>query len=251
MDWQTFFAVIAGAVVSGIIGIFTVRLTGSRRDRQWQRENIIRPLYNEVERVRISKGEEIDDKYHSFWTNLDSYTKLTVDEKLRKQLVDYTDIICQLKEALKRHEEIKQETIVVFADLAKRAMGKSLTVEGNDIILERRETGATSMDIRDFVRMFLEVLISHKGKAGYRLAEAMITKAESSHRGHERYLRLWQAQRLSVFVDLTHEFSSAEIPLEYNNTFNEVQTLRQKLILRTESLANRLLEKSKRHWLIG
>ncbi len=63
MEWQQFLAIILGAIVSGIVGIFTVLLTGKMRDRQWERGNIFEPLYSRsyepasilLERIKVEK----------------------------------------------------------------------------------------------------------------------------------------------------------------------------------------------------
>lgn len=246
MEWQQFMLLVLGAIVSGIVGIFTVLWTGRMRDRRWVRENIIRPLYNEVNHILVSGTHEIDDKFRSFWFQLDSYAKLNIDRKLTNNLDDYTDEIAHLQAALKRYEEIKQKTISTFKDAVRRAMANNLTDDGNSIWLEQHKGSSSSVDIGAWLNMFLEVLVSHKDE--YSLTNALITKSENSHWGHEKYFRLWQSQRPSVFVDLAREFRSTEMPEEYNHALEEVQRFRQQLVSRTESLRGQLLEKGKKHW---
>lgn len=246
MEWQQFLAIVLGAIVSGIIGIFTVLLTGKMRDKQWKRENIIKPLYNEIDRIRISQAHQIDGRFRSFWNQLDSYSKLRVGEKLRNGFAGYTDLIDRFQSALKRYDEMRRKTIPAFEGRVRRAMANYLTDDGNQILLEKYEGGSSSIDIGKWLERFLEVLTSNKDEHG--LAEALITKSESSHWGYERFFRVWRSQQPAVFADLAHEFRDAKMPQEYNDALEEVQRLRQKLVSTTESLGNQLLEQSKKHW---
>lgn len=246
MEWPGFLAIVLGAIVSGIIGIFTVLLTGKMRDRQWERENIIRPLYNEIDSIRVSQAHQIDGSFKSFWTQLDSYSKSRVSEKLRNSFASYTDLIERFQSALKRYDEMRRKTVSAFEGSIRRAMANYLTDDGNQILLEKHEGGSTSIDIGKWLEMFLEVLTSNKDE--HNLAEALIAKSKSSHWGHENFFRAWRSQRPTVFADLAREFRDAKMPQEYNDALEELQMLRQKLVSTTEILINQLLGETKRHW---
>ena len=246
MEWQQFVAIVLGAIVSGMIGIFIALLSSKMRDRQWERESIIRPLYNELDQLYESGTLVIDDHFKSFWSQLDSYARLRLDKELRKNLNEYGDEILSLQTALEQYDKTKNEVISIFKDTVKHAMANNLSDDGNSIYLEQRKGSSSSIDIGDWLKMFLEILISHKDE--HTLAGALITKSENSHWGHEKYFRLWQSKWPNLFIDLSREFQSTEIPEEYNRAFEKVQRLRRQLVSRTESLVKQLLKASKKKW---
>ena len=86
---EQFLAIILGAIISGLVGILTVYFTGKMREQEWKRENIYKPLYNEVSSLAITEGLILPSSLSTKWTTIDSYSKLLIDKELRNAFDKY------------------------------------------------------------------------------------------------------------------------------------------------------------------
>lgn len=245
--WQQFLAIVTGALVSGIIGVFIVLLTGRIRNREWVRENIIRPLYNELDWIRVSQASQIAPGFKSFWSQLDSYPKLKLSENLRNSLANYINVLARFQSAFQHYDKLRWERN--YEDCLRRAMTNYLTDDGNDIWLEKRPLGeqgytGLSISIKDFLAKYLPVLTSLRD--GDSLAQALITESERRNWGHEKCFRAWQSQRPTVFAELAREFRDIKMPQECADALQALQTVRQELVSTADSLANQLFEQNKK-----
>jgi len=248
--WKQFLAIVTGALVSGIIGMLTVLLAGRMRNREWVRENIFRPLYNEADWIRVSGAYRVDLVFKSFWSQLDSYSKLSVSKKLRDgEVANYIDALARLQSDLQRYDKMRWERN--YEDCLRRAMANYLTDNGDSMVWEKHASGekgytALSTSIKEFLAKYLPVLTSLRDKDS--LAQALIQESESHHWGHEKHFRAWQSQRPTVLAELAREFRNIKMPQEYVDEQEELQSVRQKLVSVADSLANQLFEQIKRRW---
>ncbi|MCJ7425998.1 MAG: hypothetical protein MUO17_02510 [Dehalococcoidales bacterium] len=241
--WQQFLAIVTGALVSGIIGVFIVLLTGRIRNREWVRENVIRPLYNELDWIRVSRTSQIAPGFKSFWSQLDSYSKLKLGENLRNSLANYINVLARVQSAFQHYDKLRWERN--YEDCLKRAMTNYLTDDGNSILLEKHALGekgyhALSIPIKDFLNKYLPVLTQLRDADS--LAQTLIAESERHNWEHEKYFRAWQAQRPTVFAELAREFRNIKMPQDYVDAEEELQRVRQELVSTANSLANQLFE---------
>lgn len=247
--WQQFLAIVSGALISGIIGVLIVFLTDRIRNKEWVQENIIRRLYNELDCIRTSQAFEVDLSFKSFWNQLDSYSKLKVGKKLRNHIANYTDILSRFHITTQHYDKVRWQRN--FEDCLRRTMTNYLSDDGNNIWFEKSPAGeqgyrGISITIKEFLAKYLPVLTSLRDEDS--LVQALITESERHKWGHEKYFRAWQSQRPTVFAELSHDFRNLKMPQEYINANEELQKARQELVSTADSLANKLLEESKKRW---
>lgn len=98
--FQTLLSILAGIVVALLSGYLA-----SVRERQWWlKEEVYRPIYNELENVaegRIPSGR-------GTWAAMDSYQKYRVDSSLKAELEKYTDILRRVSNLSVRVKDIDE-----------------------------------------------------------------------------------------------------------------------------------------------
>ena len=85
--------ILAGGL-SALLGTYAGALLESNRQRtEIIREDVCRPIMNELEQV---KGGDIPSQ--SVWNEVDAVSKQLLDEGIRRDLNDYTDILEEISE---------------------------------------------------------------------------------------------------------------------------------------------------------
>jgi len=128
---EQFLAIILGAIISGLVGILTVYFTGKMREQEWKRENIYKPLYNEVSSLAITEGLILPSSLSTKWTTIDSYSKLLTDKELRNAFDSLVEECSKIRQSLEREEiykemQKKRKQIINYAINLKRELEKRI-----------------------------------------------------------------------------------------------------------------------------
>lgn len=180
--FQTFLSILTGVIVALTSGY----IAKHRENQRWLREEIYRPLYNEVERA--SDGAVPDS---SIWSEFDQYQKYRTDSELKKRLDRYEENLRQLKE-LEREPTVDETFINRMPD------GMAEMDNGTPILIHRQVeenenvTHRSLIEARKWLEMFGPVVIQAEDPEEMREQLIMLSKEEGW--GHEENFRRWDEE---------------------------------------------------------
>jgi hypothetical protein len=135
---EQFFAIIFGALISALVSILSVYLAGKMREQEWKKENIYKPLYNEVNSLLATNWFGLPQSFSTKWTAIDSYSRLLIDKKLRIMLDSYKRKIEEYNLISAKCEEALGKYLSDLEEAVKRALAQFLTEDKKSILLENQ-----------------------------------------------------------------------------------------------------------------
>jgi len=215
-------SIIFGAVISTFIGILGNYINGRIQDQRWRKENIYRPLYNEVDNIRNMKWLSLLTRIHTKWSELDSYSKLRVDSKLREKLDEYEERIRDYNLAVVRNKLVIERFVHELEKAVKKAFSRYLTPNGERFYIKRdTENHPYNIEVRRWLELFKEPLLMYND--GKELCEKLIEYSEKRSMGHERTFRKLWAEDPEVFNDLADEISKVKRSFDRDVTYEELR----------------------------
>lgn len=238
-------AIIFGAVISAFVGVLTVYFTGKMREQEWKRENIYKPLYNEVSSLAVTKWFGVPNVFSTKWSTINSYSRLLVDKELRDAFDEYESKIKEYNLINAKYNEVFERFLLSLGDAVKKALAQLLTEDKKSILLEKRN-GTVSVEVKTWVSMFKEPLLSCK--SGEELCQTLIEYSEARNWGHERYFKKWWYNNPKIFDDLVEECSNIRQSLEHEEIYKSLQEKRKQITSYATNLKRQLEKRINKLW---
>lgn len=240
--------IVFGAIISAFIGIISVYFGGKIREQEWKKENVYRPLYNEIDEIATSSGYVLKEEFTTRWKEIDSYSKLKIDEELRTGINQYESELDELKKILKEHENTREKHFSIFEDAVKKALQNRLTDDGKSIILERDANGhiRSCIEIKKWISLFGEVLFSCK--SGAQLYEELVKYSVERRDGHVRFFKEWYTKSPEIFDNLAYEITNITFPQELKKITKKLGESRSKIVGNARELKGKLEKEITKIW---
>ena len=214
-------SIIFGAVISTFIGILGYYINGRIQDQRWRKENIYKPLYNEINNLNNMRWVSLLIDLHTRWSELDSYSKLRVDKKLRKKLDEYEESIRDYNLTVVRNKIVIEKFMHELEKAVKKAFSRYLTPDGEGIYIKKDAESYSYIKVRKWMELFINpLLVSTDGKE---LCEKLIEYSEKRSMGHEKFFRKLWAEDPEVFNSLANEISNVKQSFDRDITYEELK----------------------------
>jgi len=221
-------AIVLGALISAFIGVLSAYLSERFREQEWKRENIYRPLYNEVNSLTSARWLDLGELFTG-WMAVDGYSKLRVERKLREEFNAYEALILRYNQMKKQLEEVMHSYLRELEDIVRRVLPPQfISKDGESILLEKN----ASIKIKTWVSMFGEQLLD--SKSSKELEQNLVKHSEARGWGHEKYLKKWVSEKPEIFDRLMEE--RFKLNADYEKAYRKLKGKRSEII----TLANRL-----------
>jgi len=237
---EEFLAIIFGSLISALIAILSNYLTGKMHEQNWRKENIYRPLYNEVSEIVEGLNIKKARSFMKTWKGIDSYSRLRIDEELRRQLEYYVSKIGEYEDTFQRVTALVSENV---EEAIRRAFPpQMISKDGKSIILGK----GAFIEIMKWFELFKDVITLHLTEDnGMKLCEALIEYSEKRRMGYERHFRVWKLEHPELFDRLLEELHKAHEDIkphlkELEGLSNEMVKLSKKLVRALETRINKI-----------
>lgn len=179
--FQALLAILSGIVVALISGY----IAQLRENQQWLKEEVYRPMYNELDPASEGRLPREGSPYGTIWDGFDRYQKFRIESKLRESLNEYRTHLLELSE---------MESNLAGSDEILEALPSGLAErQGDEIILVHRrneqESPSSYIDLGSWLKMFSHILIEEDDPDDMR--KRLIKFSEDNNLGHERSFRKW------------------------------------------------------------
>lgn len=242
---EQFLAIVFGAIISAFIGVLSVYFGGKIHEQKWRKENIYKPLYNEISCLVTAKWTGLPHSLSTKWTTIDNYSKLITEKQLRSDLNMYENKILEYGQMSKDYEKTLDKHLSNLEDTIRKAFSpKLISPDKKSIILEKHDGGSASIEIKSWIKLFREPLLTSKN--GKDLYKNLINS--SGPTGHEKYIRKWFSEHPEIFDNLIKEYSTIRSSLEHETIYRKMDEKLSDITTRANKLKIKLERMIKKMW---
>jgi len=232
-------------LLTGLIGLFGT-LVGvyyqrkSETHRQ-QVNQIYRPMYNEL--IEVTEGDlpfdTSDERFRSYWLELDRYWHSQVDEDLRDQIKNYINLLGVANSVFfVIAEEIKSNIRLNTVKSSRAGSGTSAYVDTK--LLYRVSGGKNSyVPLVDWFESYSAAIL--KATDIDELREKLENKADSLSPEHRRAIDAMEDEHLS---ELGKAIEKADAEVDFPEGISSTSELFEELETKANSLSNTVKQKS-------
>lgn len=245
------FWILLGAILSAITGVISTYLGCKIREQEWRKENVYKPLYNEVKRMVVSNGAILSEEFTPKWEGIDSYSKLRIEESLCTALDTYSEKIRSFKEVLVRYKSGLEALVPQLLDVTVKALKPYLDIETvssgkRAIVLEKRESGMTYITVETLVRKFYDAFtLSNTGEDPY---ENLVKYSKARNWGNKRHFDEWHSKHPEMFNQLASELTRIDLPKKHKKITKELKKRKRDILTKAENLKRKLEKRIPRIW---
>jgi hypothetical protein len=237
------------ALLTGIIGLLGT-LVGvyyqrrSETHRQLARQ-IYQPMYDEL--VEVAEGElpfdTSDERFRSYWSELDRYWHSRVDNELRDQIEEYVDLLDVANSAfLEIAEEIVSNRKLSDVKDTRSASGSSEYVEAKLLFKESSSGGrSTYMPLVDWFGAYSTALLEATDTT--ELRQKLEEQADDLSPEHRRAIDSWEDKHL---VELGKAIQTADEEVDFPDGVSSTDELFEKLMSEADTLSKKVKQKTDR-----
>lgn len=244
MQWLL---LVLGSVISGIVGILTVYLTSRLREREWKKQNILRPLYNETSQIVETEGKNLSIDYKPKWDVIDSYSRMKIPRKLRELLDAFSLEIYKWDKLASSQATFTKSALISLADKLKDVFPRVLISREDDkvcLLLEREPKHY--IELQKWAEMFGPVLLLRK--KGYKLYKALVEYSEERRWDYPKYFKRWYNEFPQIFENLPLAVSSIVSEIRLNSATAELDNLRKNIFRIASEIRRELKKQINRIW---
>jgi len=237
------------ALLTGIIGLLgtLVGVYYQRRSETHRQlaNQIYQPMYDEL--VDVSEGElpfDIsDERFCSYWSELDRYWHSRVDEKLREQIEEYVDLLdvadtafLEIAEAIVSNRKLNSVNDTVSGS------GSSEYVETKLLFKESSSGGRqTTAPLVDWFEAYSTPLLEAKDTD--ELRQKLEEQADNRSPEHRRAIDSWEDDDL---IELGKAIQEADEQVDFPDEISSTHELFEKLKTEADSLSEVVKQKTDR-----
>lgn len=206
LGWsQAILSIISGVVVALLSGYIS-RL---RDDHRWLKEEVYRPLYNQVASDENSNLYRPDiQEFTDAWNEFDYYKRYRVDESLRNDLDELSHLIQKLNQL--SVDDIDQDRVAeTLPEEIVRRSGSKIGLKG---MRADDEGKGGVIDLNKWLNMFGEIVYTAESPED--LHEKLLSLGEDESGGHvlnfrgwDEHVEGWEVDFYSAFHDDDSEMS--------------------------------------------
>ena len=235
------------ALITGLIGLIgTLAGVYYQRRSETHRQlanQIYQPMYDEL--VEVSEGnlpfDTSDERFRSYWSELDRYWHSRVDDKLRDQIEEYVDLLDVANSAfLEIAEAIVSNRKLSDVKDTRSASGSSEYVEAKLLFKESSSGGRqTNTALVDWFEAYSRALLEATDTE--ELRQKLEQQADDLSPEHRRAIDSWEDKHL---VELGKAIQEADKQVDFPSGISSTEELFEKLKTEAESLSEEVKQKT-------
>ena len=232
---------IVGGAISGIVGLFIVWYTNRGRNKEWLRENAYRQLYNEISNLKESGYYSRFFRFN-IWSNMDKYSKIKINTKLRELLDRYSIEITNYEKIIRQKIDDFVEQKAVLEPILKIPFQKHDLIENNEYVIRYRNNKNSILDwLIDYSSVFFSSKVTDS-KILYMMLEERASKAND---GYLDSIQKWKNEKPDLYTSIFNQLSELKKNFNANYSEEDLENQRNKLMKLTDELVVELKKKIK------